>query len=57
MRVQRQNIGDASEIKRPGTYNCLLYIQTAISNPPGNHKVEIYNGYTHKRQKGIQTQH
>ena len=57
MRVQRQNIGDASEIKRPGTYNCLLYIQTAMSNPPGNHKVKIYNGYTHKRQKGIQTQH
>ena len=29
-RVQRQNIGNAFEIKRPETYNNLLYMQTAI---------------------------
>ena len=56
-RIQRQNIGNAFEIKRPETYNNLIYVQTAILNPHGNRKVKIYNGYIHKRRKGIQTQH
>ena len=47
-RIQMQDIGNAFEIKRPAT---------AISKPHGNHKPKIYNRYTHKKEKGIQTQH
>ena len=34
-----------------------IAIYMAILKPHGNHKPKIYHRYTHKKEKGIQTQH
>ena len=46
-----QNIENAFEIKRPPIENNLIYIQTAISKPHGNHKPKTYSKYTQKKEK------
>ena len=56
-RVQTQDIGNAFEIKRSATKNNLVQLKTAISKPDGNHKPKIYNRYTYKKEKAIQTHH
>lgn len=50
-----QEMGNMFEIKRSATYNNLVYIQTAISEPHGKCKPENYKRYTHKREKTTQT--
>ena len=46
-----QNIGNAFEIKKPATWNNLVYILTAISKPPGNHNPKSYNRCTNTKEK------
>ena len=57
-KVHMQDIGNVLEIRDQQLKTILyIYIQTAVSKPHGNCKPKIHNRYTHKKEKGIKTQH